>query len=70
MPYMLNTDELNWGAKMGFFWAGLCGICAVYTYFRVPEPRGRTYGASPFPLALFLLTAASFPGRLSDSLDS
>ncbi|GAA5848171.1 hypothetical protein JCM9279_000966 [Rhodotorula babjevae] len=44
MPYMLNTDELNWGAKMGFFWAGLCGICALYTYFRVPEPRGRTYG--------------------------
>lgn len=52
MPYMLNTDELNWGAKMGFFWAGLCGICAVYTYFRVPEPRGRTYGASSLSLAL------------------
>lgn len=52
MPYMLNTDELNWGAKMGFFWAGLCGICALYTYFRVPEPRGRTYGPSSLSLAL------------------
>merc|ERR1712093_231454 len=39
-----DTDELNWGAKMGFFWAGLTALCALWTYFRVPEPRGRTYG--------------------------
>ncbi|BGP40928.1 hypothetical protein JCM10449v2_004893 [Rhodotorula kratochvilovae] len=44
MPYFLNTDQLNWGAKTGFFWAGLCGLCAAWTYFRCPEPRGRTYG--------------------------
>lgn len=30
MPYMLNTDELNWGAKMGFFWAGLTALCALW----------------------------------------
>lgn len=26
------------------FWAGLCAICWVWTYFRLPEPKGRTYG--------------------------
>ena len=34
----------NWGAKSGFFWAGLCGLLFVYCFFRLPEPKGRTYG--------------------------
>ncbi|GJN87875.1 hypothetical protein Rhopal_000830-T1 [Rhodotorula paludigena] len=44
MPYMLNTEKLDWGAKTGLFWGGMCFLCATWTYFRVPEPRGRTYG--------------------------
>jgi len=43
-PYMLNPTAWNWGAKTGFFWAGWCAICILWTYFRLPEPRGRTYG--------------------------
>jgi SP family general alpha glucoside:H+ symporter-like MFS transporter len=41
-PRMLNTTALGWGAKSAFFWAGMCFLCVVYTYFRVPEPKGRT----------------------------
>ena len=41
---MLNPSAWNWGAKAGFFWAGTCALCAVWTYFRLPEPKGRTYG--------------------------
>ena len=26
------------------FWAGVCFLCLVWTYFRLPEPKGRTYG--------------------------
>ncbi|GAA6037594.1 hypothetical protein JCM8097_006131 [Rhodosporidiobolus ruineniae] len=44
MPYMLNTGELDWGAKTGFFWGGMAFLCLVWTYFRCPEPKGRTYG--------------------------
>ncbi|KAK4686595.1 MFS transporter, SP family, general alpha glucoside:H+ symporter, partial [Tremellales sp. Uapishka_1] len=44
MPYFLNTTKLNWGGKTGLFWAGMCILCTVWTYFRVPEPKGRTYG--------------------------
>jgi SP family general alpha glucoside:H+ symporter-like MFS transporter len=40
---MLNPSAWNWGAKAGFFWAGTCLLCAVWTYFRLPEPKGRTY---------------------------
>lgn len=43
VPYMLNPTAWNWGGKSGFFWAGVCSICLVWTYFRLPEPRNRSY---------------------------
>lgn len=43
-PYMLNPTAWNWKGKSGFFWAGLCFICLLWSYFRLPEPKGRTYG--------------------------
>jgi SP family general alpha glucoside:H+ symporter-like MFS transporter len=43
-PRMLNPTAWNWGAKSGFFWAGTCLVAAVWTYFRLPEPKGRTFG--------------------------
>lgn len=42
-PYMLNPGEWDWGNFAGFFWAGACFLSIIYTYFRVPEPRDRTY---------------------------
>ncbi|KAH6660839.1 general substrate transporter [Truncatella angustata] len=42
-PRMLNPTAWNWGAKSGFFWAGSCVLCFVWAYFRLPEPKGRTY---------------------------
>ncbi|KAI7237981.1 sugar porter family MFS transporter [Hortaea werneckii] len=42
-PHILNSDSWNWGAKAGFFWGGACAICAIWTFFRLPEPEGRTY---------------------------
>lgn len=43
-PRMLNPGAWAWGAKSAFFWAGTCFLCLVWTYFRLPEPKGRTYG--------------------------
>lgn len=40
---MLNPSVWNWGAKSGFFWAGSCLCCAVWTLFCLPEPKGRSY---------------------------
>lgn len=42
-PYMLNPGDWNWGLYAGFFWAGFCFLCIIYTWFRIPEPTGRTF---------------------------
>lgn len=43
-PRMLNPSAWNWGAKAGFFWAASCALCFIWTFFCLPEPKGRTYG--------------------------
>lgn len=43
MPKFLGTRAWNLGAKTGLVFAGSCFILLVWTYFRLPEPRGRTY---------------------------
>jgi SP family general alpha glucoside:H+ symporter-like MFS transporter len=40
---MLNPGAWDWGNFAGFFWAGSCGLCVIYVFFRVPEPAGRTF---------------------------
>lgn len=42
-PYMLNPSAWDWQNFAGFFWAGICFLCIIYTYFRVPEPQGRSF---------------------------
>lgn len=42
-PRMLNPTAWGWGAKTAFFWAGFCALGIVWTYFRLPEPKGLTY---------------------------
>lgn len=27
----------------GFFWGGSCFLCIIYTYFRIPEPTGKSF---------------------------
>ncbi|KAF3065960.1 Maltose permease MAL31 [Daldinia childiae] len=41
--YQLSSTAWNWGAKTAFFWAGTCLISSVWVFFRLPEPKGRTY---------------------------
>ncbi|KAK4032133.1 sugar transporter-like protein [Parachaetomium inaequale] len=67
-PRMLNPSEWNWGAKSGFFWAGTCFLCAVWTFFRLPEPKGRTYGELD---VLFEsgVSARKFKSTVVDSID-
>jgi SP family general alpha glucoside:H+ symporter-like MFS transporter len=39
----LNPSAWNWGAKAGFFWAGSIALCLTWVFFRLPEPKGRSY---------------------------
>ncbi|KAL4779864.1 general substrate transporter [Aspergillus varians] len=43
IPYMLNVDAWNWRGKSGFFWGALCICCLIWSFFRLPEPKGRSY---------------------------
>lgn len=42
-PHMLNPTSWNWGAKAGFFWGGACILSTIWTYFRLPEAKNRTF---------------------------
>lgn len=41
--YQLSSTAWNWGARTAFFWAGTCLLSAVWVFFRLPEPKDRTY---------------------------
>ncbi|KAH8722900.1 general substrate transporter [Phaeosphaeriaceae sp. PMI808] len=42
-PYMLNPTAGNWKGKTGFFWGGCSLVFFVWTFFRLPETKGRTF---------------------------
>lgn len=41
--YQLSSVAWNWSSRSAFFWGGSCLLCVVWVYFRLPEPKGRTY---------------------------
>lgn len=42
-PFMLNPTAGNWKGKTGFFWGGCAFVFFIWTYFRLPEMKDRTY---------------------------
>ncbi|KAH6638432.1 general substrate transporter [Boeremia exigua] len=41
-PYFVNPQDLNWGPKYTYIWAGSNFLCVIFFYFCVPEPKGRS----------------------------
>ncbi|RYP52923.1 hypothetical protein DL768_002019 [Monosporascus sp. mg162] len=41
-PYFINPENLDWGAKYGYIWAGSNFCCFVFFYLFLPEMKGRT----------------------------
>lgn len=67
-PYMLNPDAWNWKGKAGFFWAGLAMLCLIWSYFRLPEPKNRTYAELDL-LFEQKISARKFKSALVDPFD-
>lgn len=42
-PYMLNPTAGNWKGMTGFFWGGFAFLFFIWTFFRLPEMKGRTF---------------------------
>jgi SP family general alpha glucoside:H+ symporter-like MFS transporter len=68
-PRMVNPSALNWGGKTALFFAGTCLCCIAWTYFRLPEPKGRTY-AELDVLFEQRVSARKFSSTVIDRLDS
>ncbi|KAJ5273703.1 hypothetical protein N7478_008828 [Penicillium angulare] len=56
-PYFMNPTAWNASGKTGFFWGSTAFIAFVWAYFRLPEPKGRTYAE------LDILFAKKVPAR-------
>ncbi|KAK4223510.1 putative high-affinity glucose transporter [Podospora fimiseda] len=41
-PYFINPDKLGWGPKYGYIWGASNFILALWTFFFVPETKGRS----------------------------
>ncbi|TXT07411.1 hypothetical protein VHUM_03131 [Vanrija humicola] len=41
--YQVNPTAWNWRGKSGFFWGGSCFLILIWTYFRLPECKGRSF---------------------------
>ncbi|OAA57983.1 General substrate transporter [Niveomyces insectorum RCEF 264] len=41
-PYFINPQNLNWGAKYGYIWAGSNLCCLVFFFLFMPELKGRS----------------------------
>jgi SP family general alpha glucoside:H+ symporter-like MFS transporter len=40
---MLNPTSGDWKGKTGFFWGGCAFAFFIWTFFRLPETKGRTF---------------------------
>lgn len=43
VPYLVNEDQAALGGKIGFLFAGVGGLCALYCFFCLPETKDRTF---------------------------
>lgn len=73
MPLFINQTALNWGAKTALFWAGICLLCLIWCFFRLPETKSRD-GVRPYSELNWLfeqrISARKFAGTEVPSLRS
>lgn len=67
MPKMVGKNDWNWGAKGGFFWAGIALLFIVWGYFRLPEPKGFAYSELDLMFE-HRVSARKFTRETADSL--
>jgi SP family general alpha glucoside:H+ symporter-like MFS transporter len=68
-PHMLNPTAWDWESKTGLFWAVSCFLTVVWAYYRLPEPKDRTY-AELDDLFERKIPAREFATAAADPFDS
>ncbi|GAA5935223.1 uncharacterized protein JCM15063_000974 [Sporobolomyces koalae] len=75
VPRMLSPISWNWGPKTAFFFVGANVLCVAWTYFRLPETKGRTYAElsvlfdDRVPARKFATTAVDLYGKGGEPLE-
>jgi SP family general alpha glucoside:H+ symporter-like MFS transporter len=64
-PRMLNPTAWAWGAKAGFFWSGTAVLGLGWSWWRLPETKGRTFAQIDI-LFRNKTSARKFKGSLAD----
>jgi SP family general alpha glucoside:H+ symporter-like MFS transporter len=64
-PRMLNPTAWAWGAKAGFFWSGTAVLGLGWSWWRLPETKGRTFAQIGI-LFRNKTSARKFKGSLPD----
>lgn len=65
-PYFMNPTAWNASGKTGFFWGGTALIAFIWAFFRLPEPKGRTYAELDIMFAR-KITAHKFASTPADA---
>lgn len=65
-PYFMNPTAWNASGKTGFFWGGTALIAFIWAFFRLPEPKGRTYAELDIMFAR-KITARKFASTPADA---
>lgn len=66
--YFMNPQAWNLKGYTGFFWGGTCFCMFVWSYFRLPETKGRTYDELDVLFAK-RVPARKFASTVVDSFD-
>lgn len=64
-PRMLNPTAWAWGARAGFFWSGTAILGLIWSWWRLPETKGRTFAQIDI-LFRNKTSARDFKGSLLD----
>lgn len=71
----MNPVEWNFLGKTGFFWGGTAFCIFIWSYFRLPEVKGRTYEEldilfmNGVPARMFATTQVDPYAAVNDAVD-
>lgn len=54
VPFLINEDQVALGGKIGFIFAGIGGLCALFCFLCLPETKDRTFEELDHMFAIYL----------------
>ncbi|OGM45062.1 hexose carrier protein [Aspergillus bombycis] len=68
-PYMMNPAAWTWRGKTGFFWSAFAFLTFLWSYFHLPETKGRAFEERDITFATGVPTRKFRTYRIDRPLD-